>query len=282
MPVRIAQNSYGKSRVRLIKVARSGSRHEIQNLTINIAFEGDFDAVHSEGDNALCLPTDTMKNTVYALAGEEREIEQPEALGRRLAEHFLNNNAHVSAVRLQLKETGWERMRFDDKEHPHSFLRNSDEKRTVEITATRMLMTVEAGIEDLVVLKSSGSGFAGFKKDEFTTLPECTDRILSTSVKAVWRYSAPEVASFELFQSIRKSILRTFSEHDSRSVQHTLYAMGEEILERFSDVEEVRFSLPNIHCLPVDISRFGIENQNCIFVPTDEPHGLIEATISRQ
>ena len=281
MTVRIAQNSYGKSRVRLIKVARNGPRHEIQNLTINISFEGDFDAVHSEGDNSLCLPTDTMKNTVYALAGKTSEIEQPEAFGRRLAEHFLNNNPHVSAVRLQLKETGWDRMQFEDVEHPHSFLRSSDEKRTVEITASRLLMTVEGGIEDLVVLKTTGSGFAGFRKDEFTTLPECTDRIFSTSVKAVWRYSDPEVASYELFWSIREKILRTFADHDSKSVQHTLYAIGEEVLENFSEVDEVRFSLPNIHCLPVDISRFGIESPGCIFVPTDEPHGLIEATISR-
>jgi urate oxidase len=282
MSVWIAQNSYGKSRVRLVKVARSGLRHEIQNLTINIAFEGDFDAIHTDGDNTLCLPTDTMKNTVYALAGETSDIEQPEAFGRRLAEHFLSNNSHVTAVRLQLKETGWRRMRFDDVEHPHSFVRSSDEKRIVEIIASRLMMTVEAGIEDLVVLKSTGSGFAGFKKDEFTTLPECTDRILSTSVKAVWRYSDPEVASYELFRSIRSSVLRTFAEHDSKSVQHTLYAMGEDILERFTEVEEIRFSLPNIHCLPVDISRFGLDDQNCIFVPTDEPHGLIEATIARQ
>src|SRR6188768_1906039 len=116
MPIRIARNSYGKSRVRLIKVARSDSRHKIQNLTIDIALEGDFEAIHTSGDNSLCLPTDTMKNTVYALAGGTDEIEQPEDFGKRLVEHFLHNNSHVSSVRLHMAETVWNRMTFDEME----------------------------------------------------------------------------------------------------------------------------------------------------------------------
>ncbi len=282
MSVRIAQNSYGKSRVRLIKVARGGPQHEIQNLTINIALEGDFEEIHTVGDNRLCLPTDTMKNTVYALAGETSEIEQPEAFGRRLADHFLKNNHQVSAVRLQIAEAAWKRMSFDNADHPHSFVKGSNEKRTVSIHATRSLMTLEAGVEDLVVLKTSGSAFTGYIKDGFTTLPEAADRILSTSVKATWRYGDPETATFDLFRSIRKTMLEIFAGHDSKSVQHTLYAIGKTVLERFPGVEEIRFSLPNIHCLPVDVSKFGVEDRSCIFVPTDEPHGLIEATLTRQ
>ncbi len=281
MSVRIARNSYGKSRVRLIKVARHNPRHEIQNLTIDIALEGDFDAIHTKGDNSLCLPTDTMKNSVYALAGEIDGIEQPEAFGKRLADHFLRNNPQVSMIRLRITETIWKRMTFDEAEHSHSFIRGSDEKRLVLIIATRGQMTIEAGVEGLVVLKTSGSGFAGFIKDPFTTLPEATDRILSTSVKATWRYSDAATDLYDQFRSIRETILQVFADHDSKSVQHTLYAMGEAVLERFSHVEEISFSLPNIHCLPVDITKFGLENRNCIFVPTDEPHGLIEATITR-
>ena len=282
MSVRIARNSYGKSRVRLIKVARGGLQHEIQNLTINIALEGDFEEIHTTGDNRLCLPTDTMKNTVYALAGETSEIEQPEVFGRRLADHFLKNNPQVSAVRLQIAEAAWTRMCFDDADHPHSFVKGSDEKRTVAINATRSLVTLDAGVEDLVVLKTSGSAFTGYIKDGFTTLPEATDRILSSAVKASWRYDDPDTATYDLFHSIRKTILEIFAGHDSESVQHTLYAIGKTVLERFPVVEEITFSLPNIHCLPVNVSRFGVEDRNCIFVPTDEPHGLIEATITRQ
>ena len=281
MSVRIAQNNYGKSRVRLIKVARDSDRHEIQNLSIDIALEGDFDAIHKEGDNRLCLPTDTMKNTVYALAGETREIEEAEAFGVRLATHFLSNCPQVRRARLKLAEHGWKRMEVGNAEHDHSFVRGSDEKRLALIDATREATTVESGVEDLIVLKTTRSGFAGFPRDKYTTLPEATDRIFSTAIRSVWRYETPEAATNEVFHAIRQTIIEVFAEHDSLSVQHTLYAMGEAVLEQFAEVVEIAFSLPNIHCLPIDMTKFGQQNENRIFVPTDEPHGLIEARLTR-
>lgn len=281
MPINIAQSNYGKSRVRLIKVARDSDRHEIQNLSIDIALEGDFDAIHKEGDNRLCLPTDTMKNTVYALAGETREIEEVEAFGIRYVNHIFANNAQVHRVSLKLAEHGWKRTKVNGVEHDHSFIRGSGEKRIAQIDSTRENTTVESGVEDLIVLKTTRSGFAGFPRDKYTTLPEATDRIFSTAIKAIWRYETPEAASDDLFNAIRQSINEVFATHDSLSVQHTLYAMGEAVLERFSEISEISFSLPNIHCLPVDMTKFGQENENRIFVPTDEPHGLIEARLTR-
>jgi urate oxidase len=281
MAVRLVHDSYGKSRVRLLKVARTAPRHEIQNLTVNIALEGDFDEIHRTGDNSACLPTDTMKNTVYALAAETDAIEPIEAFGRRLAAHFLARCSHVDRVRLDMSEHGWKRMKFNGTEHDHSFVRGSDEKRTANIDATREQVTIESGVEDLIVMKTTRSGFSGFIKDEYTTLPEVTDRILSTAIKASWLYGHVDKATDDIFHRIRTTILTTFAGHDSLSVQHTLYAMGERVLEDFADVDEIAFSLPNIHCLPVDTERFGITNGNRIFVPTDEPHGLIEARLAR-
>ena len=281
MPVRIVQDNYGKSRVRLMKVARLAGRHEIQSLTLNIALEGDFDAIHIDGDNSLCLPTDTMKNTVYALAGKNDGLEQIESFGRRLTSHFLDNNAHVSRAVIDISDHSWKRMKFDGSDHPHAFVRGSREKRTAKIDATRETVSVVSGVEELIVLKSAESGFVGFIKDEYTTLPEVTDRILATSVKATWTYGNPDNATDEVWNGIRQCILKTFSDHDSLSVQHTLYAIGEAALAQFTEIDEIYFSLPNIHCLPVDISKFGLENKNCIFIPTDEPHGLIEARLAR-
>ena len=281
MPVRIVQDNYGKSRVRLMKVARLAGRHEIQSLTLNIALEGDFDAIHIDGDNSLCLPTDTMKNTVYALAGKNDGLEQIESFGRRLTTHFLECNPHVSRAVIDISDHSWKRMKFDGRDHPHSFVRGSREKRTAKIDATRETVSVVSGVEELIVLKSAGSGFVGFIKDEYTTLPEVTDRILATSVKATWTYGNPDNATDEVWNGIRQCILKTFSDHDSLSVQHTLYAIGEAALAQFPEIDEIYFSLPNIHCLPVDISKFGLENKNCIFIPTDEPHGLIEARLAR-
>ncbi|HEX8735217.1 MAG TPA: urate oxidase [Pyrinomonadaceae bacterium] len=281
MPVKLVQNNYGKARVRLMKVAREGERHELQNLTVRVAFEGDFTDIHTTGDNAKCLPTDTMKNTVYALSQQTEEIEEIETFALRLGNHFLANNHQVSRVIIKIDEHGWTRIAINGEPHQHSFIKGSDEKRTTTVSAARDAVTIESGIEDLIVLKTTKSGFVGFIKDCYTTLPESTDRIFCTSVKAGWRYANTEAATGENWRNVRQTIIETFAGHDSLSVQHTLYAMGGAVLEKFADVAEISFSLPNIHCLPVDFTRFGLENDNRIFMPTDEPHGLIEARLSR-
>jgi urate oxidase len=193
----------------------------------------------------------------------------------------LANCPQVARVIIEIVEHGWTRINLSEEPHPHSFTKSGDEKRTSRINATRDGVTVESGIEDLIVLKTTKSGFAGFIKDEYTTLPETTDRILATSVKANWLYANPEAATADVWHSVRKTIIETFSEHDSLSVQHTLYAMCKAVLENFPEIAEIAFSLPNIHYLPIDFSRFGLENDNRIFLPTDEPHGLIEARLSR-
>jgi urate oxidase len=281
MSIRLVHDNYGKSRVRLLKVERGDSEDLIQNVTLNISFEGDFEAIHRTGDNALCLPTDTMKNTVYALASQVKEIEEIETFGLRLAFHFLANNPQVSKVCLDLVQHGYDRLTTASAADPHAFVRNGLEVRTASIIATREGTTVESGVDNLVVLKTAHSGFVGYKMDEFTTLRETTDRIFSTAIKAHWRYSSPAVIEAETFDAVRNTILECFAEHDSLSVQHTLYAMGQAVLDRFAEIESISFSLPNIHFLPVDLSRFGLKNENCIFLPTDEPHGLIEATLER-
>ncbi|HVF47353.1 MAG TPA: urate oxidase [Pyrinomonadaceae bacterium] len=281
MSVRILHDNYGKARVRLIKVDKRSARHELQSLTLNIALEGDFEAVHLEGDNSLCLPTDTMKNTVYALAGERDEIEPVETFGLRLARHFLDNGPQITRTVIDITEHAWDRMAFEGEPHDHSFVRGGREKRTAKISMTRDGTSVDSGVEDLVVLKSARSGFVGFIKDAYTTLPEVTDRILATSIRATWTYRDASLATDEVWHRVRRLILETFAGHDSLSVQHTLYAIGQAVLEEFEAVAEIAFSLPNIHCLPVDISRFGLEDKNCIFIPTDEPHGLIEARLGR-
>ena len=219
----------------------------------------------------------------YVLAHQTQEIEEIESFAMRLATHFLANNPQVTRVIINIAEHGWTRIAISEEPHPHSFTKSGDEKRTTRINATRDGgVTVESGIEDLIVLKTTRSGFAGFIKDEYTTLPETTDRIFATSVKASWQYVNPEAATGNVWQSVRKTIIETFSAHDSLSVQHTLYGMGKAVLENFSEIVEISFSLPNIHYLPVDVSRFGLENDNRIFLPTDEPHGLIEARLTRE
>jgi urate oxidase len=276
----LAQSSYGKSRVRLVQLLRRGDRHDLRDLTVSIRFEGEFDESYTDGDNRAVLPTDTMKNTVYALAARD-PVRQPETFGLTLARHFLHRNPRLRRVRVDLTEHLWGRIARGEREHGHAFVRTGPETRTAAVNVHRKRTTVGAGIADLVILKSANSAFAGFPRDEYTTLPETRDRLLATSLTATWRYSDTDIDFGSAWHGIRATLLDVFAEHQSESVQHTLYAMGQTVLDTISDVTAIRLVMPNRHHLPVDLSRFGLENRNEIFVATEEPHGLIEATLVR-
>ncbi len=281
MSVELRWNQYGKSRVRLARVSRHGDRHDFRDLTVGVHFQGDFAAAHTQGDNTGVLPTDTMKNTVYALAAD-REPGEIEEFGLRLEAHFLKSNPQVSRVRIDLVEHPWTRVAVGAGAHPHAFLKTGPECRTATVTGTREGVIVEAGIGDLTILKTTRSSFAGFHKDAYTTLPETEDRILGTVVQASWIYATAEVAFGPCRQAVRRTLIETFAGHDSRSVQQTAYAMGQAVLESHEQIEEIRLSLPNRHCLPVDLRPFGLENRNEVFMPVEEPHGLIEVKLGRR
>ncbi len=280
MGIVLAQDDYGKSRVRLLRVTRKENLHEIKELTISILFEGDFEAAHTKGDNSKILATDTMKNTVYVLA-KEYPAEPIEEFALHLIDHFLTYNPQVSQVTIDVIEHPWARLPMGGKEHRSTFTRSTNEKRTATVIGTREGNTIRAGIEDLIVLKTTQSSFEGFLRDPYTTLPETKDRILSTAVSTNWLYAGEDVAFGPAWHGVRKALLETFAEHVSHSLQHTLYAMGEAVLKSYDEIREIRLSLPNKHFLLVDLKPFGLENDNEIFLPTEEPHGLIEATLRK-
>ncbi len=140
---------------------------------------------------------------------------------------------------------------------------------------------VVSGIRDLVVLKSTGSEFHGFLKDKYTTLPETNDRILATSLVARWRYDHTDVDWDKSYDEIKTLLLEQFAKIHSLALQQTLYGMGEAVLERHPEVAEIKFSAPNKHHFLVDLSPFGLENPNEVFIAADRPYGLIEATVVR-
>src|SRR5262249_13823413 len=228
--------------------------------------------------NDACHATDTMKNTVYALARQD-PIAHVEAFALRLADHFIGKPA-VERVVIRAIEHRWDRLSVNGRAHPHAFAQPGGEHWTAMVTRDREHSSVVGGLGNLVVLKTSDSAFAGFPRDEYTTLPETTDRILATSVTASWRYASASAHSTAR-DRIRNALVETFAAHDSRSVQHTLYAMGEAALAACADLLEITLTLPNRHHLLVDLTPFGLDNPNEIFVATDQPYGLIEATIRR-
>jgi urate oxidase len=278
MAIRLGENNYGKQRVRILQVARHPDRHDIKELTVGIRLEGDFESAHTKGNNRKVLPTDTMKNTVYAVA-KLHPIKSPEGFCLLLADHFLSRNPQVSRARIEAAETLWTRFAVAGKPHPYTFTGSSNEKRTAALSATREEKTLQSGIEGLVVLKTTESAFENFLKDEYTTLREDRNRILATSIRANWLYRESAVEFDSTWHAVRQTLLETFAGHDSESLQHTLYEMGESVLLKFAGIREIRLSLPNKHYNLIDMSAFNMENPKEIFLPTDEPHGLIEATV---
>ena len=277
---RLGENAYGKSRVRLVKVSRREGRHEVRDLTVSLRLEGEFQDAHVRGDNRDVLPTDTMKNTVYALA-RQLEIDTIEEFARALATHFLPDNPVLTRARVTVREQSWQRISVHGRAHPHAFVRGSDETALATVTAEGDTVRIESGIDELRVVKTTGSGFEGFPRDRFTTLRETEDRLLATAMRVRWTYGLSEISYAESRERAREAIVETFAEHESRSVQHTAYAMGEAVLQKCPEIDAVAFSLPNKHHLLVDLVPFGLDNPNEIFVATDEPYGLIEAVVRR-
>lgn len=280
MTPRLAWNGYGKAAVRLVKVDRRGARHELHDLTVEAQLQGDFAPAHQPGDNRQVLPTDTMKNTVYALA-RQGPVDPPESFGERLARRFLGVCPAARTAVLGIAVHRWDRTTVDGAPHPHAFVRGPIERRLATVTLDQTGIAFEAGLEGLGLLKTTGSGFAGFLRDEYTTLKDTDDRILATDVEARWKYARPPEDYNQAWNAVRDSLLVTFARHQSASVQHTLYAMGEAALAACGEIGEIRLVLPNRHHLLVDLASLGLENPNEIFVATSEPYGRIEAVIAR-
>ena len=279
MPKLLAHR-YGKARVRVLKILREGSVHRIKDVTVAALLEGDFETSYASGDNTKVVATDTIKNTINILAKKHLgdDIEQ---FATTIGEHFLGKYKHVARVNVSIDERRWQRMEPDGTPHPHSFVGRSDSTAFTEGIFTRTEKTLHSGIRDLLILKSTGSGFEKYLKDEFTTLPETSDRILATSFSARWKFDQSRENYRNANDAILSAMLKVFAENYSPSAQTTLFQMGEAALAACPGISQIDLAMPNKHCLLIDLSRFGLDNRNEVFVPTDEPHGQIEATVVR-
>jgi urate oxidase len=275
--IEVGANAYGKSAIRLVKVVRDRAPHRVRDLTIAIALEGDFAASYSAGDNAAVIATDTMKNTAYALAGEHL-TGAIESFGIVLGRHFLATGREVERVRVSIDEHAWRPIG----DAPDAFTRDGSETRTALVAVRRDGVEVEAGLTGLSVMKTTRSAFSGFPRDRFTTLAETDDRIMATKVSATWRYGEhADIDYDDSYAGVRQTFLAVMADHDSVSVQASIWIVGKAVLEAHPAVDEITMSLPNLHHWTVDLSPFGIANDRQVYVSTTEPHGLIEATIRR-
>jgi urate oxidase len=285
MPAKLSSNRYGKSRVRLMRVTRHDSHHDVDEWTVQILLSGDFDTEHTAGDFSKILATDTMKNTVYFVA-RESAADSMEAYALDLIDYILPRNPQVASAEVVIESTLWKRLSIDGQPFPTAFMRGSDERQTTRISKNKLGdTTIFSGLDRLTIMKTAQSGFVGYIKESLTTLPETTDRLFATALKAEWPYTPAAIEAGIDFNKVRhhlrETLISTFAKHNSLSVQQTLFAMGEAALAHTDIISEVYMLMPNKHNLLVDLSRFGQTNPNHIFMPTNEPHGTIEATVTR-
>ena len=277
--IELGPNRYGKAAIHVVRVAREPAGHRLRDMVVAVALEGDFDRAHTDGDNSLVVATDTMKNTAYAFAKDHLDGALEE-YGRALAEHFLDFS-QVDRATVNIRAHHWRPIDVAGVPAPDAFVRGGEGTRVASIGASRAGTDVQAGVEDLIVMKTTRSSFSGFPRDEFTTLPETDDRLMATKLSAIWRYGTVELDFERVFLDVRTTLLEVFADHDSPSVQTSIWIMGRAILERHEEVEEVRMVLPNLHHWLADLSAFGMTNDKEVYVGTTEPHGLIEATVRR-
>jgi urate oxidase len=277
--IELAASRYGKAAIRIVRVGRDQHPQRLRDLTVAVALEGDFTAAHTDGDNAHVVATDTMKNTAYAFAADHLGG-SIETYAIDLARHFLETPA-VARATVNVHEHAWRSIEVDGTPADGAFVRTGEGTRVATAAVGRDGAVVDAGVEDLVVMKTTRSAFSGFPRDRYTTLAETDDRLMATKLTAIWRYGAPDLDFDAAWVAARDTLLEVFAEHDSASVQNSIWIMGKAILERHEELAEIRMVLPNLHHFLVDVAPFGMANDGQVYISTSEPHGLIEATIRR-
>ncbi|MBX3422741.1 MAG: urate oxidase [Pirellulaceae bacterium] len=280
MNVQLQAHSYGKSQVRFTKVTRQDNFHHLVECTAHVQLEGQFEETYLTGDNCQVIPTDTIKNTVYAVARRVEWVDI-ENYAMQLTAHFLEHFRHVRCASARIEQICWQRAIVAGQPHAHSFVRGPLEVAKCHVKQSREHCFVESGISGLQVLKTTASGFVGYIVDSYTTLQPTEDRVFATTVDSTWRWTDLPTQCDTVRQRVRSAILQMFSSEYSPSVQYTIYRIGHRVLQDLPEIRDITLAMPNQHRLLVDLSRLGLDNPNAIFCPTDEPYGDISATIGR-
>ncbi|TIB13546.1 hypothetical protein E3P89_01177 [Wallemia ichthyophaga] len=300
MTSKLTTAKYGKDGVKLLRILRNGDWHDIAEYTVTVLLQGDIHTSYTSSDNSVIVSTDSIKNTINILAQNSQHVLQPECFALEIALHFLSTYAHINKAEVCVVKHRWTRIcpSSSVQPHGHSFRRDGDDKRTasvlVDATVSSDTPSIElkAGLKDVLLLKSTGSSFANFIIDSFTTLKETDDRVFSTVVDCSYTLNAPQNVSEcfalasafdEIAQGVRDITLDTFALEFSESVQATLFSMAQKIVEYHQLVDNVNYNLPNKHYIPIDLSfyQMSVGMTNDVLLPTELPSGLICGSVSR-
>ncbi len=283
MSGRLTSDCYGKHQVRVSKVIRprksapNQEEHLFLEASVNVELTGDFQKSFTDGDNSSVVATDTCKNTVYVVA-KDTDFTTIEELAVAIAEHFINQYSHVDHCQIAITEQVWSRLQ----DCPHAFTARDRATPFTEVTLQRGgSCQVSSGVKHLLIAKTTESGFVDFHRDEYRTLADTDDRILATELAAKWDYSSLPSEYSVARETILEALMKKFIDHYSRSVQETLYFMGQGAIDACEAISDITLTMPNKHHLLFNLAPFNRENENEIFVATDEPFGYINGTVSR-
>jgi urate oxidase len=264
-----------------MRIHRDGERHEVSQLNVKVMIEGEFARAYTHADNSTSVSTDTIKNVVNVVARENAGL-STEEFCLTLAKKYLDSYSQVASVAVTAHETKWSRLCIGGKLHPHSFVLDSNGKPTVEVSMNRKgESTIASGIDGFTFMKATQSGWENYVKDKYTTIPPTNDRMCATSMVTSWKWSVKPANYPATNAKILDTLLEVFSTTYSASVQDSLYRMGEAVLEAVPEISEISMACPNIHFILMNLTAFGLDNNNDVFLPTDEPHGQIECTVGR-
>src|ERR1700719_1267649 len=250
---KLTGHRYGKARVRVTKILRDGPIHTLKDLDVAAYLKGDFESSYTSGDNTKVVATDTIKNTINVFTHQHLGLEI-QRFALILGEHFLTRYQQVAEAEIQISERQWDRLTVDGAPHPHSFKAGGEGRMLTHVVLSAGGKTVRSGVRDLVILKSTGSGFENYPKDEFTTLPETADRILATSFSATWRFQDQPDRYDRASQAILNAMLKVFANNYSPSAQTTLFQMGEAALAVCPKISKLDLAMPNKHCLLINLA----------------------------
>jgi urate oxidase len=276
----LVKSTYGKERVRVMRIHRDRGRHEVRELALRVMLTGDIGRVYTHADNSLAVATDTIKNIVNIVARENLTLDT-EPFCVAVAQRFLKEYTQIDTAIVDALETKWVRLAVDGVPHAHSFLLDNNGKNSAQVQATRQAISIASGVSGFTFMKSTESGWDRFVRDKYTTIADTRDRICASSMDATWRWqSAPENYP-DANAKIVETMLKVFATTYSESVQDSLYRMGTAALAAVPELLDITLACPNKHYLLVNLAPFSMDNDNQVFVPTDEPHGQIECTVGR-
>lgn len=276
----LIRNTYGKARVRVLRVKKDGAHHEVRELTVQAMITGDFDASYVSADNAKMICTDTVKNLVNVVARENLGLDT-EKFCAALADKLLSAYPQVTSATVIGQETKWDRLSFNGAPHPHAFALDGNGTPFAEVRATRDGLETVSGVTGYTFMKTTDSAWDNFYKDRFTTLKETRDRICATAMDARWTWAREPDDYASANAKILQTLIEVFATTFSESVQDSLYRMGEAALAQVPEIAQISLACPNKHYIPLNLEVFELDNENVVFLPTDEPHGQIECTVGR-